>query len=74
MDAGGLVSDDIVIGLIRENIEKNPKCARGFVLDGFPRTSNQAAALDEMLEKRGTPLDVAVELQIDDELLGGTDN
>ncbi|OMH84468.1 Adenylate kinase [Zancudomyces culisetae] len=69
MDAGGLVSDDIMVNMIRENIETNEECKNGFVLDGFPRTVVQAQKLDEMLEERKTPLDSAVELVIDDELL-----
>ncbi|KAL1503702.1 hypothetical protein AB1Y20_012175 [Prymnesium parvum] len=69
MEAGGLVSDDIVIGIIKENI-KTPECAKGFILDGFPRTVKQAEALDEMLvaEKAGT-LSAVIEFKIPDEVL-----
>jgi adenylate kinase len=63
MDAGELVPDDVVIGLIRERME-SPDAAGGFLLDGFPRTIAQAEALDRLLEDRGTPLDAAVNLAV----------
>ncbi|RKP10128.1 adenylate kinase-domain-containing protein [Thamnocephalis sphaerospora] len=69
MDAGGLVSDEIMVGMIRDELENNQECQRGFILDGFPRTVPQAEKLDEMLEQRGQQLDHAVELAIDDALL-----
>ncbi|KAK0634727.1 adenylate kinase-domain-containing protein [Bombardia bombarda] len=69
MDQGGLVSDDIVIGMIKEELENNPECKGGFILDGFPRTVPQAASLDAMLRERNQTLQHAVELQIDDSLL-----
>ncbi|KAG6071308.1 adenylate kinase [Claviceps sp. LM220 group G6] len=69
MDQGGLVSDDIVIGMIKEELENNKECRGGFILDGFPRTVPQAERLDAMLQERNRQLQHAVELQIDDSLL-----
>ncbi|KAK4153887.1 adenylate kinase [Chaetomidium leptoderma] len=69
MDAGGLVSDDIVIGMIKEELDNNKECKGGFILDGFPRTVPQAEGLDKMLRERNQALQHAVELKIDDQLL-----
>lgn len=69
MDAGGLVSDDIVIGMIKQELENNTECKGGFILDGFPRTVGQAEGLDAMLKSNNRPLQHAIELQIDDSLL-----
>ncbi|KAK1728152.1 hypothetical protein CaCOL14_000555 [Colletotrichum acutatum] len=69
MDQGGLVSDDIVIGMIKEELDNNKECKGGFILDGFPRTVPQAEGLDTMLKARNQTLQHAVELQIDDSLL-----
>mmetsp|Transcript_36025 Transcript_36025/g.66584 ORF Transcript_36025/g.66584 Transcript_36025/m.66584 type:complete len:260 (-) Transcript_36025:133-912(-) len=63
MDAGELVGDDVVIDLLKEKL-KQPQCRRGFVLDGFPRTVNQARKLDEMLGQSNKNLDNAVELKV----------
>ena len=68
MKAGKLVSDNIMIGLIRERITK-PDCTNGFILDGFPRTTAQAEALDVMLKETKKPLSVVIELAVDDDLL-----
>lgn len=69
MDQGGLVSDDIVIGMIKEELNSNPECKGGFILDGFPRTVPQAEGLDAMLTERKQTLQHAIELKIDDSLL-----
>lgn len=69
MDQGGLVSDDIMVNMIKEELATNPECKNGFILDGFPRTIPQAEKLDEMLAEQGKPLERAIELKIDDELL-----
>lgn len=69
MDQGGLVSDDIMINMIKQELETNKDCANGFILDGFPRTVAQAEALDGMLQSTKKPLKHAIELQIQDQLL-----
>jgi len=61
MDAGLLVPDEVVIGIVEERL-KAADCARGFILDGFPRTTAQAEALDAMLNRAGTPLERVVNL------------
>ena len=68
MKAGGLVSDDIVIRIISERIDQ-PDCANGFILDGFPRTLPQAAALDVLMQQKGKKLDKVIELKVDDSAL-----
>jgi adenylate kinase len=68
MDAGRLVPDEVMIRLVAERIAQ-PDCARGFVLDGFPRTVVQAEALDRMLAERDLALDAALELVVDDDVL-----
>jgi len=69
MESGGLVSDDIVIGIIKDNI-KTPECGKGFILDGFPRTVVQAEALDKMLVSEGAgKLSAVIEFKIPDEVL-----
>jgi len=68
MKAGGLVSDDIVVGIIRDRITEED-CKFGFILDGFPRTLPQAQALDKMLAAEGAVVTKVIELQVPDEVL-----
>ena len=68
MDAGKLVSDDILIRMIGERI-KRPDCAKGFILDGFPRTVPQAEALDKLLHEQAVDLDAVIELKVDEAIL-----
>jgi adenylate kinase len=68
MDAGELVTDDIVLGLIRERLAR-PDAAKGFILDGYPRNVAQAGALDRLLADLGQPLDAVVLMQVDEKSL-----
>lgn len=68
MEAGGLVGDDLVAGVVEEAIQ-GPECKKGFILDGFPRTVEQAHRLDASLEKRGVAIDAVINLDVPTELL-----
>lgn len=68
MDAGKLVSDEIVNQIVSERIDQDD-CSPGFVLDGYPRTLAQADALEKMLESKEMSLDVVIELEVDDDVL-----
>lgn len=70
MDAGELVSDAIVNAIVAERIDERD-CARGFILDGYPRTLAQADAVDAMLADRNSALDIVIELVVDDRALVG---
>src|SRR6478752_6217042 len=68
MASGGLVPDDVVIGIIADRIEL-PDAASGFILDGFPRTVPQAEALDRLLKEKGLKLDAVIELKVNESAL-----
>jgi adenylate kinase len=68
MEKGELVPDDLIVGLIRDRIAQ-PDCAKGFILDGFPRTEAQAKALDKMLAETAKKLDQVVEMEVDEKAL-----
>lgn len=68
MDAGQLVSDEIVNEIVSDKID-SPECAKGFILDGYPRTVPQAVALAAMLESKGLKLDAVIELKVDENAL-----
>ena len=68
MASGGLVPDDLVIGIISDRLDQ-PDAAKGFILDGFPRTVPQAEALDELLKKKHIKLDAVIELRVNESAL-----
>lgn len=70
MEAGQLVSDDIVLAILKDRMA-DPDTARGVILDGFPRTDGQAAALDGMLADRGQKVTAAISLEVDDDAMVG---
>lgn len=70
MDAGGLVSDEIVLAVLKDRMAQ-PDTARGVILDGFPRTDGQAGALDALLAGQGQKVTAAVSLEVDDEAMVG---
>ena len=68
MDSGNLVSDDVMLGIISERLSQ-PDAADGFILDGFPRTRQQAIDLEELLDTLGVPLDAAILMDVEFEIL-----
>jgi adenylate kinase len=68
MERGELVPDEVVVGIISERIDQ-PDCAKGFILDGFPRTVAQAEALDRLLDDKGLALNAVIELSVDEAIL-----
>lgn len=68
MDAGGLVSDEIMIGIVRDRLAAKD-ARRGYILDGFPRTIDQADALDQLAADLGAPLDVVLDLNVPREIV-----
>jgi adenylate kinase len=66
MDAGDLVPDDVIIGMVGERLAQ-PDAAKGFLFDGFPRTVPQAEALEALLQQREQPLDVVLRLAVDED-------
>jgi len=70
MEAGQLVSDEIVLAILKDRMAQ-PDVARGIILDGFPRTAGQAAALDALLAEAGQKVTAAVSLEVDDEAMVG---
>ena len=68
MDSGGLVSDELIIAMISSRIDDDD-CQNGFILDGFPRTTPQAEALDVMLTEKGIQIEHVIEIEVDDEAM-----
>jgi len=70
MEAGNLVTDELIISMIASRVEQDD-CKKGYILDGFPRTTAQAEALDAMLEEKGQKLDEVIEMKVDEDVLVG---
>lgn len=70
MEAGGLVSDEIVLAILKDRLAQ-PDVRKGVILDGFPRTTGQAQALDRLLEESGQKIDAAISLEVDDAAMVG---
>ncbi|MDD2585968.1 MAG: adenylate kinase [Syntrophomonadaceae bacterium] len=68
MDSGKLVPDEVTIGIVEERLAQ-PDCATGFLLDGFPRTTGQAQALDKVLEKQNKKIEAAISISVPDEII-----
>ena len=68
MDGGNLVPDSVIVGMMESKIDAN-KDAKGFIFDGFPRTTSQAGSLDEMLNKKGSPISIMLALEVGEEEL-----
>jgi adenylate kinase len=68
MDAGDLVEDEIILGMIRERLMSD-ECAKGVILDGFPRNAGQAEGLDKMLGEMGLKIDNVIEIRVDEAVL-----
>jgi adenylate kinase len=69
MDAGGLVGDDIMIGIVRERLNAADASQRGYILDGFPRTLDQAIELDKIADEQARPIDVVLDLNVPREIV-----
>ncbi len=69
MDAGGLVGDDIMIGIVRERLHAPDASQRGYILDGFPRTLEQAIELDKIADEQSRPVDVVLDLNVPREIV-----